>query len=67
MMNAQMPGCAMQAPVSLLELYKWFQLEPFSFEFVSDGQGLCPWNPLGEMISPRPPQRDMYNFKVDPL
>jgi len=29
------------------------------------GQGLCPWNPLGEMISPRPPQRGMGNLKVE--
>ena len=43
---------------------KDFTLEQFSFEFVSDGQGFCPWNPLGEMISPSPPQQDMYNFKV---
>jgi len=28
------------------------------------GQGLCPWNPLGEMISPRPPQLGMGNFTV---
>ena len=42
-------------------------LEQFSVEFVSDGQGLCPWNPLGEMISPRPPQRGMCNFKVNLL
>ena len=40
------------------------RLEQFSFEVVSDGQGLCPWNPLGEMISPRPPQQGMYNFKA---
>jgi hypothetical protein len=33
-----------------------FLLEQFRFKFVSDGQGRCPWNPLGEMISPRPPQ-----------
>jgi hypothetical protein len=32
--------------------------------FVSDGQGLRPWNPLGEMISPSPPQRGMCNFRV---
>ena len=42
-------------------------LRQFSFESVSDGQGLCPWNPLGEMISPRPPHLGMYNFKVEML
>jgi Phosphotransacetylase len=27
-------------------------------------RGLCPWNPLGEIISPRPPQRGMGNCKM---
>jgi len=43
------------------------QLKQFGFDFVSDGQGLCPWNPLGEMISPRPPQLGVYNVKVNLL
>ena len=33
------------------------------FGFVDDGQGLCPWNPLREMISPSPPQQDLCNYK----
>ena len=33
-------------------------------KFASGGQGRCPWNPLGEIISPRPPQRGMCNFMV---
>jgi hypothetical protein len=31
------------------------------------GQGLCPWNPLGEMISPSPPHKGYGNFKVKML